>query len=142
MGSTAGSRASPSVRAALLDISILRSHEQIDPDLLDRTIDVIRREGRVDRPILVADHSFVILDGHHRYEALRVLGCRRIPAYVVDYFSDVVQVTTWPDAIVEEVTKEEIIQRGLKGDPFPPKTSRHRVRVPLPNRPTSLDDLM
>ena len=104
-------------------------------------MDQIRKDGYLRRPILVADHDFVILDGHHRAEAVRALGARRIPAYLIDYFSDIVHLTTWPDAVVSVVTKEDVIRRGRTGDLFPPKTSRHTMTVLLEDRPTDLDDL-
>jgi len=130
------------VRLELIDASRLHIHEHVQPDLLDRTREEIRREGCLRKPILVADRDFVILDGHHRFQALVQLGCRRIPAYVVDYRSDVVEVDVWPDAVIREVTKDEVIRRGLSGDPFPPKTSRHTVLVPLLDRPIDLKDLV
>lgn len=130
------------IHAVLLDITRLRCHERVQPDLLAQMREEIRRDGVLKRPILVADRDWVILDGHHRYEALRELGCRRIPAYVVDYRSDVVHVGVWPDAIVREVTKEEVIRRGVTGNLFPPKTSRHTVRARVWDRPTPLRDLM
>ncbi|MGQ0797605.1 MAG: ParB N-terminal domain-containing protein [Methanobacteriota archaeon] len=130
------------VRLELIEIARLRVHERVQPDLLDRMREDIRRDGCLRRPILVADGDLVILDGHHRFQALVQLGCRRIPAYVVDYRSDVVQVDVWPDAVVRDVTKAEVIRRGLTGDPFPPKTSRHTVLIPLSDRPVDLKDLV
>lgn len=130
------------IRVVVVEISRLRCHERIQPDLLTQMREEIRRDGVLRTPILVADRDWVILDGHHRYEALRELGCRRIPAYVVDYDSDVVHVGVWPNAIVREVTKEEVIRRGVTGNLFPPKTSRHTVRVSVQDRPTPLRDLM
>ena len=35
--------------------------------------------------------------------ALRRLGCRRIPAYVVDYASEEIALTTWPGASTESL---------------------------------------
>jgi hypothetical protein len=131
----------PTVRFDVLELRGLHGHEQIRPSLLAELTDRIKQDGYLRRPILVADRTLVVLDGHHRVEALRSLGCRRIPAYVVDYFSDIVNLTTWPDAIVSSVTKEEVIRRGLTGDLFPPKTSRHTVTVPLDDRPTDLGEL-
>lgn len=93
------------------------------------------------RPVLVADDAFVILDGHHRVEALRSLGCKRVPTYLVDYGSDLVTLDTWPDAEVKVVTKREVLRRGRSRDLFPPKTTRHGLTVPLEDRPISLDDL-
>jgi len=135
-------RISADARFEVLEIRRLRGHEQIRPTLLEELTEQIKGDGYIKRPILVADRHFVILDGHHRVEALRALGCNRIPAYVVDYFSRIVNLGTWPDAIVATVTKDEVIERGLKDDRFPPKTTRHTVTLELDDRPTDLEDLM
>ena len=74
--------------------------------------------------------------------ALRRLGCRRIPAYVVDYASEEIALTTWPGAIVARVTKAEVVAHGVKGDLFPPKTTRHLLKEKLPESPVRLKDLM
>lgn len=135
-------RMTPTVRFALVDLSQLHGHEQIRATLLEELTEQIKRDGYLKRPILVADRHFVVLDGHHRLEAVRLLGCNRIPAYLVDYKSDIVNLGTWPDAVVSTVTKDEVIRRGLTGDRFPPKTTRHTVTIPLEDRPTDLEDLM
>ena len=135
-------RMTPTVRFALVDLSQLHGHEQIRATLLEQLTEQIKQDGYLKRPILVADRHFVVLDGHHRLEAVRLLGCNRIPAYLVDYKSDIVNLGTWPEAIVSTVTKDEVIRRGLTGDRFPPKTTRHTVTIPLEDRPTDLEDLM
>jgi len=43
---------------------------------------------------------------------------------------------------VSVVSKEEVLRRGLHNDPFPPKTTRHTVTVPLEERPMELKDLL
>jgi hypothetical protein len=131
----------PSVRFEVLEITRLHGHERIRPALLEQLTEQIRKDGYLRRPILVADGDLVILDGHHRVEAVRALGARRIPAYLVEYFSDIVQLSTWPDAVVFVVTKEDVIRRGRTGDLFPPKTSRHTMTISLEDRPTDLEDL-
>ncbi len=134
-------RRTASVRFEVFEIGRLYGHERIRPALLEQLTEQIRRDGYLRRPILVADRDFVILDGHHRLEALRALGARRIPAYLIDYFSDIVQLGTWPEAVVSVITKEEVIRRGRTGDLFPPKTSRHTMTISLEDRPTDLEDL-
>lgn len=129
------------VKFALLEAHLLRPHESPNPELLEETREAILREGCLRRPLLVEGSRFVILDGHHRYHALLRLGCRRIPAYVVDYFQDGVRVETWPGAPVDRVAKEEVLRRAVEGDLFPPKTTRHVVSVPLEDAPVSLEDL-
>jgi len=134
-------RATSSLRFRLIEIRRLHGHEQIRPALLHELTEQIRQDGILKRPVLVADRDFVILDGHHRVEALRSLGCKRIPVYLVDYESDFVRLGTWPDAIVKVVRKREVIRRGLSNDLFPPKTTRHTLTVLLEDHPTDLEQL-
>lgn len=130
------------VHFELVDIRRLRIHEEIQPDLLAQVLEEIRADGYVKRPILVADEHYVILDGHHRFEALRILGCRKAPCYLIDYFSDIVDLSLWPTAKVKHVTKEDVIRHGRQGSPYTPKTTRHRMQIELPDVFTDLEDLM
>lgn len=129
------------VRFELVDVSKLHIHEEIQPDLLERVLDEIKDDGYVKRPILVAAEHYVILDGHHRYAALKQLGCRRIPCYIIDYYSDAVELKLWPTAKVRSVTKDEVIRHGLADKPYTPKTTRHIVKVDLPEVFTDLEEL-
>jgi len=129
------------VRYAIVEIETLRSHEQVRPALLARLVDQIRSEGCVRKPILVESRHSVILDGHHRYEALKRLGCRKIPVYVVDYEDPGIGLTTWPEATVGTVTKAAVIDHALRGDPFPPKTTRHLLTFTLEEVRVPLDEL-
>lgn len=130
------------VRFELLDIDLLHCHEEIRPEILEPLLEEIKEDGYMKRPILVADRAFVILDGHHRYEALRRLGCRRAPCYVVDYFSEAVDLALWPTAKETNVRKQDVVERGRAGLLYTPKTTRHTVRIPLPDIFTDLEDLM
>ncbi len=125
----------------LLESHLLKPHESLIPELLRETTEAIRREGYVNRPILVEDRHYIILDGHHRYQALLDLGCRKVPVYLVDYFQEDIRVVTWPGAIVDHITKEEVIEKVLNGELFPPKTTKHILRTPMGDAPVDLDDL-
>src|SRR5947208_16722747 len=135
-------RMTPSPRFAVVELKRLHGHERIRPALLKQLAEQVRRDGFLKRRSLVADGDLVILDGHHRAEAVRSLGCAKIPAYLVDYESDVVHLGTWPDATVRVVSKQEVIRRGLTQELFPPKTTRHTVSVSLLERPTDLEELI
>jgi len=76
--------------------------------------------------IAVDIHTKVILDGHHRLAVLRQIGCKRIPATYIVYSSPSIQVTSWNGI---HLTKNEIIQAGLSGRLYPPKTSKHMVQI-------------
>ncbi len=125
----------------LMDAHLLKPHEQSIPELLKETTEVIGMEGYVRTPVLVEDRHFIILDGHHRYQALVDLGCKRIPVYLMDYFQEDIQVETWPGAILDHVTKDQVIQTVLDGELFPPKTTRHVLKASLEDVPTRLEDL-
>jgi L-serine kinase (ADP) len=124
----------------LLDARRLREHEQVEDEVVRHVIRQIRSEGLVREPIWVAKGTGVILNGHHRYRALVAMGARRVPAWVIDYSAEYVDVKRWGDGAAP--SKEEIVLRAREGRPFPPKTSRHTLRVELPPRPTPLSLLL
>lgn len=139
---TTAAHEQPAVHFELIPVERLRVHEEIQADLLERIMDQIKEDGYVKRPILVAEDHWVVLDGHHRFAALQALGCRRIPCYVVDYFSEAVDLSLWPTAQVKTVSKEEVVRRAKAGTPYTPKTTRHRIKFHLPDVFTDLEDLM
>ena len=128
------------VRFALLRPERLRIHEEIVPDRVEALVQEIRGSGRVEQPILVARGSGVVLDGHHRFEALRRLGVRKVPAWVIEYDDPLVQLDRWDAG--PPLSKRDVVERARAGQPFPPKTSRHRVMIELPARPIPLRELM
>src|SRR2546422_5715646 len=111
-------RRTPNVRFAVVEIGRLRGHERIRPALLEQLMDQIRKDGYLRRPVLVADGELVILDGHHRVEAVRALRARGNPPYPIGYFSHIVHPPPWPGAVVSVGTKEGVVCRGPSGDLF------------------------
>jgi len=78
----------------------------------------------------------VVLDGQHRLAALKALGAKLVPAFLVNYRSPWVKVSSWRPGV--RVSKEMVIEAGLSGRKLPPKTSRHvveGVEVPEVNVP-------
>jgi L-serine kinase (ADP) len=124
----------------LVPISELKEHEEVDPRKVDELVEDIRRSQSVGDPVWVALGSGVILNGHHRVAALRRLGAKRVPAWMVDYHSPEVRLDRWSAG--PPIAKAEVEGRALRGELFPPKTTRHRVDPPLPSRRTPLADLL
>jgi hypothetical protein len=120
----------------------LRIHEEVKPEHVEYLEREIRADGVLWEPIWVARmNGFdVILNGHHRYQALVRLGAQRIPAFVFDYGDSAIKLDRWGEG--PPVTKEEVVRRAKRGTPFPPKTTRHTVLVDLPKRPTPLEELL
>ncbi len=123
----------------LVPLDKLRIHEMIIEEHVRELMKDIASRGILIRPILVDRKTMIILDGHHRVEALKRLGKKYVPAVLVDYDSDCVTVSSWrPDW---KVTKELVRRAGLSGKPLPPKTSRHRVCFEIPDVNIPIDKL-
>ena len=127
-------------RFALMAPEGLRPHEEYELQRLESLRQWIRTDGHLYHPVVVDQHSFVILDGHHRVQVLREMGCSLVPVYLVNYLGGHIQV--FPRRKDVAVDKERIIQRGLQGVPFPPRTSRHVFDPPLAPHPVRVDTLL
>jgi uncharacterized protein (DUF1015 family) len=107
----------------LLDISNLLSHENIVERRVAYLSARILKDGFIKKAIAVDQSSFVVLDGHHRVEAARAIGLRRIPAIILDYSSEKIVVTP------HSISKEDVIRAALEGRKFPPKTTKHMISL-------------
>jgi hypothetical protein len=127
-------------RFALRRVHRLKEHEEVVPEKVRELVVEIQRTGRVIEPIWVARRTGVILNGHHRFAALRQLGAKWVPAWVLDYDDGTVALTRWSPG--PPLSKKEILLRARQGRLLPPKTSRHTVVVDLPDRETPLAVLL
>jgi len=125
---------------ALVRISELKWHEEIEEDNLLDLIHHLKRSKVLSDPIRVARGSWVILNGHHRVEALRRMGAERVAAWVFDYDSEFIHLERWRPG--PPIAKSEVIRRAEEGRLFPPKTTRHRLTLDLPAHPTPLTELL
>ncbi|MEM2273217.1 MAG: ParB N-terminal domain-containing protein, partial [Candidatus Bathyarchaeia archaeon] len=113
-------------RIRLVNISDLKSHESTDSIKLKSLKDEIFSDGVLKRPIVIDDKTKVIIDGHHRVEALRLLGCTRIPACCVDYTCNKIGLKSNLENI--EITKDKVIGAALNNCPFGPKSTWHYIK--------------
>ena len=125
---------------ALVPVEHLHEHEETDPRRVEEVLSEIERSGVVDEPVLVSRESLVILNGHHRYAALRALGAVRIPVFLVDYEALGIRLERWSPGPV--ISKQDVVKMAAAGRRYPPKTTRHIVTIPLPKQPTYLRDLL
>ncbi|MEM1562103.1 MAG: ParB N-terminal domain-containing protein [Candidatus Bathyarchaeia archaeon] len=114
-------------RIRLIDISELKFHELTDKERLKTLKEEILSDGVLKRPIVIDYATKVIIDGHHRAEALRLLGCRRIPACYVDYTCDKIGLKSNPENA--RITKSMVIEAALKNTPFKPKSTWHYIKL-------------
>jgi L-serine kinase (ADP) len=125
---------------ALVPIDRLRAHEEIDEENVADLVEELERSKVFADPVWVARDSYVILNGHHRVEALRRLHAKRVPVWLFDYDSDLVSLEPWRPGL--PITKAEVVRRAEQGHLFPPKTTRHGVRMTLEPHTTALSELL
>ena len=126
-----------------MPMEILRPHELTRPKKVDELEKMTNRWNAYVLPLVVDMNTGVILDGHHRHQVALRLGLQCLPCVQVDYLGDeTVELDVWPNCGRESITKEEVVQAGLQGDLFHPKTSRHRLSDHLPPISVPLSRLM
>lgn len=110
------------VKPVLIDVDKLIPHEEIVEGRLKDLMDQMIREGVVDMPIVVApipgSDLYLIVDGHHRWAAIKELGYRFVPCVIIDYFSSDVKLKTWYPAIIGSINEllSELRRAVLKID--------------------------
>jgi septum formation topological specificity factor MinE len=136
---------SKSRNIALLRIDELRPHERGSPVYLELLRREILKDGILRYPIIADEKTQVILDGMHRWLALRSLGYTLVPVMLVDAFQKpkihvgrrrIHRYAGDPD---EQVTIQKVLSAGLRGELMEPRSTRHffpfskyqRVNYPL-----------
>tara|TARA_B100000965_G_C19429979_1_gene686041 strand:+ start:408 stop:803 length:396 start_codon:yes stop_codon:yes gene_type:complete len=74
-------------------------------------------------PIAVEINTNAIMDGHHRFNAAKILGLRRVPCVFLSYLKDEVFLRSWSKN--EDITIDEFFEVIKQNKKFPPKTTRH-----------------
>jgi hypothetical protein len=83
-------------RIVLIDIDQLHGHEQVVESQVDYLKTNLQELGYFFRPILVVKKHNVVLDGHHRVQALKELGGVRIPCIEIPYLNNPdITLATW-----------------------------------------------
>jgi L-serine kinase (ADP) len=115
------------VRFALVPIGDLKTHEVAQPDRVRRVMKQIRSTGMVKKAITVDAKSMVVLDGAHRYNALKKLGAERVPVWLLDYSDEDIIVLSKDRK--SRVPKEDVIKAATVGPKLNPKSTRHMVKA-------------
>ncbi|MGQ9506288.1 MAG: hypothetical protein ACUVTB_00320 [Candidatus Bathycorpusculaceae bacterium] len=132
-------------RIVFLPIDSLRPHEKGSPLYLELLKQEILRDGLLKYPIIADEKTHVILDGMHRWLALKSLGYTLIPVILVDAFQNPKirvgrrRIHRYICNSDEEITVEKVISAGLSGRLMKPRSTRHffsfskfqRINCPL-----------
>ena len=79
----------------LLPINSILPHEKTrENSVLSLASDISRRRILL-KPIIVDERTLTIIDGHHRYVALKMLGAHYVPVVLASYRYDIKSIGTW-----------------------------------------------
>ena len=118
-------------RVVLLPIDLLRPHEKGSPLYLELLRREILRDGVLRYPIVADEKTRVILDGMHRWLALKSIGYKSIPVLLVDVFQKPAirvgrkRIHRYENDFNEELTVDKVISTGLSGKLMQPRFTRH-----------------
>jgi hypothetical protein len=114
-------------RVTVLDIGLLKNHEEVNHKYLKDFTLKIRKDGCIKNPVVVENKHFIILDGHHRVAALKILKANKVPVILVTYQSKNVRVFLRRDLGIKNI-KKAVISCVLAKKMFPEKTTRHFIK--------------
>lgn len=112
-------------KVVLVDIDKLKIHEAVDKKKVEGLERQIKKDGFLKNPVVADKKTLVVLDGHHRLAALKKMGAKKIPVFLVDYKSNKVRVYLRRKKLMIKIIKEKVIEMGLSNRVFPFKTTRH-----------------
>jgi L-serine kinase (ADP) len=99
-------------------------HEEVVVTRMNRLFEYLKSLGDtvVIPSILVCSSSNVLIDGHHRYHAMKALGLSNIPVTYLDYASDSIIAH-----IDNPITKKIILDSAKNNKLLKPKSSFHHI---------------
>lgn len=122
-------------KIGLIEINKLRCHEMVCLKRLKQVKNDLLIKGYIKNPVVVDRKNNIILDGHHRVEALRQLGALKVPVYLVNYQNKKIRVALRRKEFVFKDIKQAVIDYCLQGKIFPSKTTKHLIK----NRPKNIN---
>lgn len=82
-------------------------HEGVVDRWVERIADFMQHDGIMKNPIVVAEaevegsHKYVVLDGMHRVQSMRILGAPDILVYKSNYWSEQVRLESWDGLLLD-----------------------------------------
>jgi choline kinase len=114
----------------IVSIERLRPLELVFPNHLENLNKLLLNDKIVKSPLLADRKTGIVLDGSHRYIFFLMHGYQTVPVHFVNYDNENIRVGTQllHRHLINElvnISKEEVRKRGLTGNLFPARTTRH-----------------
>ena len=95
----------------LLKTRELIEHEEVIYENLVTITESIRKLGYILKPIIVDERTLAIIDGHHRFNALKMLGAKYIPVVYADYNKDITDIIPGKITISIALSPEKAVNK-------------------------------
>lgn len=118
-------------KVVLLPIDMLKPHEKGSPLYLEMLRKEIQQDGVLKYPIIADEKTNVILDGMHRWLALKSLGYTQIPVLQVNVLKNPQirigrrRIHRYIGNSNPSITAEDVVRAALSGKLMEPRTTRH-----------------
>jgi len=118
-------------KIAILPIDSLKPHEKGSPLYLEMLKREIQKDDVLKYPIIADEKTNVILDGMHRWLALKSLGYTQIPVLQVNVFQNPQirigrrRIHRYIGNSNPPITAEHVVAAALSGKLLEPRTTRH-----------------
>lgn len=66
----------------IIDNRLIKPHETIRLHHAYKILAAIKKDGVVQQPLIVEKNTMILLDGHHRFYAIKELGLSKSPVYL------------------------------------------------------------
>ena len=120
----------------LLSLDRIQETEEHDFIRANQLADAIRELGFWTVPIAIEHSMLAIMDGHHRFNAAKLLNLARVPCVLMDYEKSGVTLRSWRSDWDFGVADIFLMVKTFKK--FPIKTTRHlfnpaitEIKIPL-----------
>lgn len=112
---------------SIIDIDKLLPHEEVIVERKNKLVKYLESGDTIIIPsIICCKDSLMIIDGHHRYFAIKELGISKIAVTLIDYKSENIRTN---DVDYLQVDKNALIKAAKsKLKLFPPKTTKHQIK--------------
>jgi hypothetical protein len=125
----------------LISVNLLKVHEAVIPDKVNQLVIDIGHNGYLRNPLVVDRKSLVILDGHHRFAALKKLGVMEVPVQLINYQNSEVRVYLRRKELLNSIIKRAVVRGAKIGRLFPNKTTRHLIKKRIRNLNITIESL-